>query len=127
MADNSRLEALTATQQRAVLALRSEASVRKAADASGIKERTIYNWLKTPDFDAAYREARREAVKQGIARLQHGTSAAVGVLFNPMANGTPAVKLGAARTVLEMGIKVLEIEDLAVRLEALEKVYAEKL
>jgi hypothetical protein len=36
------------------------------------------------------------------------------------------VRVSAARTVLEMAIKAVEIEDLAMRLEALEQRYAQK-
>ena len=43
-----------------------------------------------------------------------------------MASSPPAVKLGAARTVLEMAIKAVELEDLEARLAALEAKYAEK-
>jgi hypothetical protein len=46
-----------------------------------------------------------------------------------MANETtkPVVRVSAARTVLELAIKAVEIDDLQARLEALERLYAEKL
>jgi hypothetical protein len=36
--------------------------------------------MKVPEFNAAYREARREAFGQSIARLQQASSAAVSTL-----------------------------------------------
>jgi hypothetical protein len=43
--------------------------------------RTIIRWLKLPEFNAAYREARRATFSQSIARLQQATSAAVSTLL----------------------------------------------
>jgi hypothetical protein len=37
------------------------------------------------------------------------------------------VRVSAARCVLELAIKAVELDDLAARLEALERAYAEKL
>jgi hypothetical protein len=127
MADSEANDTLTPAQHRAVSALLSETSVRKAAEAAGVKERTLYNWLKTSAFADEYRAARREATQQAIARLQQMSGSAVIVLCQLMAHSTPAVKLGAARTVLEFAIKAVELEDMQARLAALEAAYAAKL
>src|SRR4051812_47755061 len=102
---------LTAKQHKAIAALMSSSTIAKAAAVVGVNERTIYTWLEDADFDAAYRVARVEAVQQAIALLQKGSSTAVGVLLNLLSTGTPTVKLGAARTVLEMAFKAVELED----------------
>jgi hypothetical protein len=120
MADPQPGDKLTPAQHRAISELLLQPGVRKAAEVANVKERTLYAWLKNDDFQAAYREARREATQQAIARLQSASSAAVSVLCQLMANGTPSVKLGAARTILEMAIETLKIEDLAARVAALE-------
>lgn len=127
MADARPDDKLTPSQYRALAELLVQPSIRKAAEASGVKERTLYTWLKQPDFAEAYRLARREATQQAIARLQQISGHAVMVLYSLMTSSTAAVKLGAVRTVLEFAIKAVEIEDLAARLEALEKAYAAKL
>lgn len=127
MADVVADDDLTPAQHRAVSALLEQPSVRKAAEVAGVKERTLYHWLKNGEFAAAYRTARREATQQAIARLQQVSGAAVAVLCQLMTSSTPAVRLGAARTVLEFAVKAVEIEDLTARLEALEQKYAEKL
>jgi hypothetical protein len=41
-------------------------------------------WLKIPEFQKAYREARRAAFGQSIARLQQATSAAAATLMKIM-------------------------------------------
>jgi len=45
-------------------------NVEEAAKSIGMSANSLMNWMKRPDFDAAYREARRLAFRQSIARLQ---------------------------------------------------------
>jgi len=44
----------------------------------------LLSWLKLPQFQAAYREARCAAFSQSIAQLQQATSAAVSTLLKAM-------------------------------------------
>jgi hypothetical protein len=48
----------------------------EAARAVGIGTATLLRWQKQPEFQQAYRAARRAAHGQSIARLQQTTSAA---------------------------------------------------
>ena len=118
---------LTAKQHKAIAALMSSPTIGAAAQVVGVNERTLYTWLEDDTFSAAYRAARREAVGQAIARLQQISSPAVDRLEQLMVCGKPAIELGAARTILEMAVKAVELEDLAARLAALETAYAAKL
>src|SRR5436309_12844184 len=77
LAENGRL---TARQEKALLALLTEPSVREAAKASRVGERTLYAWLKEPVFAETYRQARREAVSRALGRLQQVASDAVDTL-----------------------------------------------
>jgi hypothetical protein len=63
-------------QEDAIAALLTQRNVEEAARAAGIGVRTLLRWLKLPEFQSAYRQARRDAFGQAIARLQQGTSAA---------------------------------------------------
>jgi hypothetical protein len=63
-------------QEDAIAALLTQRNVEDAARTAGVGTRTLLRWLKTPEFDAAYRQARREAFGQTIARPQQGSSAA---------------------------------------------------
>jgi hypothetical protein len=63
----------------------------QAARATDVVPNTILRWMKEPEFDAAYREARRAAFGQSIARLQQGSSAAATTLLKTMIElNTPA-------------------------------------
>jgi len=109
-------------QQEAIVALMSHQSVEDAARAVNMPVRTLHRWLKEPAFDAAYLRARRDAYKQGIARLQKNVGAAISILFKVMADvATPAaVKVRAVECVLSHSSKAIEIEDIEARVAALE-------
>src|SRR5512141_2925908 len=77
-------EKLGRKQEDAIAALLSQRNVEEAARAAGIGTRTLLRWLKLPDFQAAYRQARRAAFGQAVARLQRGTSAAATTLLKTM-------------------------------------------
>jgi transposase-like protein len=47
----------------------------------GIAPNTLLKWMKQPEFDAAYRAARRVAFRQSVARLQQASGAAVSTLL----------------------------------------------
>ena len=71
-------------KEEAIAALLTQRNVDEAARTIGIAPNTLLNWLKLPEFDAAYREARRLAFRQSVARLQQASSAAVSTLLKVM-------------------------------------------
>ena len=113
---------LSGKQEHALLALLTEATVEAAATKAGVNARTLFRWLNDPPFVAAYREARRQAVQRAIGRLQQAASDAVTTLRDVMTDAkAPApARVNAAKSVLDLAIKAVEIEDLTARIEALE-------
>lgn len=113
---------LSSKQHKAIAALINEPTITAAARAVGVGERTLFTWLSEPNFAEAYRLARREAVSAAIANLQRSASDAAKVLADIMndVEEKGATRLMAAKTVLEMSIKAVEIEDLEKRIEVLE-------
>jgi hypothetical protein len=109
-------------QEEAVAALLTQRNIEEAAKATGIAPNTLLKWMKEPEFQAAYREARRAAFGQAIARLQQGTSAAATTLLRMMIEpGTPpSVRVRAAEAVFNHAAKAIEIEDIDARVTALE-------
>jgi hypothetical protein len=79
--------------------------------------------MQVPEFDKAYREARRAAYGQATARLQQATSAAVSTLLKIMVdtNAPPSTRVRAADSVLDHAKQAIEIEDVEVRVAALEQ------
>src|SRR5712692_1013539 len=110
-------------QEDAISALLTQRNVEEAAHAAGIGARTLLRWLKLPEFQAAYRHARREVYGQAVARLQQGTSAAATTLLKVMIDpGTPpSVRVRAAEAIFNHAAKAIEIEDIEARVAALEE------
>src|SRR5579871_2990960 len=110
-------------QEVAIVALLSHRSIEEAARAVPIAAKTLIRWMKEPEFDAAYRKARRLAYGQSIARLQQASSAAATTLLRIMAdpNAPPSCRLRAADSVLSHASKAIEIEDIDARVSELER------
>jgi transposase-like protein len=113
----------TRKKEEAIAALLIQRNVEEAARAAGIGTQTLLRWLKIPEFQTAYREARRAAFSQSIARLQQATSAAVSTLLKVMVDpNTPAsTRVRAADSVLDHSAKAIEIEDIEARVSELER------
>lgn len=110
-------------KEAAIAALLSQRNVEEAARAVGAGARTLYRWMKEPEFDAAYRAARRAACTQSAARLQQMCVAAVTTLGKIMVdpNSPAASRVRAADCVLHHAAKSIEIEDIELRLSELER------
>jgi hypothetical protein len=104
----------------ALAALLSEPTIAGAAAKASISESTLLRWLQEPNFKARYRAARRSIVEGAIGRLQQVATQAVDALIRNLTCGTPAVEVGAAKSVLDQALKAVELTDLAERIEALE-------
>jgi transposase-like protein len=115
-------------KEAAIMALLTQRNVEEAARAVDIGTQTLYRWMKDPEFDAAYRGARRAALGQSIARLQQGSGAAVSTMLKIMVDsGTPAsTRLRAADCVFGHAKQGIEMEDIDARLAALENARAVK-
>ena len=110
-------------KEEAIVALLSQRSVEESARATGVTPRTLYRWMKEPEFDSAYRAAKRAAFGQAIARLHHLTSAAVSTLGKVMLDPAtpPATRVRAADSILDHTTKAIEIEDIEARVTELER------
>ena len=107
----------------AVAALLTHRNVDEAAQSIGVSSKTLLRWQKEPEFQAAYREARRSAFTQSLARLQQGATAAATTLLRTMIDGNvPAsVRLRAAECVMNHATRAMELEDIEARVTELER------
>jgi len=119
---------LTPIQERAIVALLANSTIKRAAKSIGVDETTLWRWLQDKDFHAAYRTARRESVSQAMARLQQASSEAVNTLreiVKDKKQPAPA-RVSAAKAILEFSIKAVEIEDMAERLAQVEAILSQQ-
>jgi len=80
----------TRKKEEAIAALLTQRNLEEAARAAGIGTQTLIRWMKLPEFNSAYRDARRAAFGQAVARLQQASAAAATTLMKLMLDpGTP--------------------------------------
>ena len=110
-------------KEETIAALLSQRNIEEAARFVNIGTKTLLRWLQLPEFDKAYREARRAAFSQSIARLQQASSAAAATLLKIMVDPTApaACRIRAADSVLGHAAKAIEIEDIEARVSELER------
>jgi lambda repressor-like predicted transcriptional regulator len=108
---------------RVIAALLANPNMSATAEALGIGRTTLWRTMQNADFQRAYCAARRHLVGQAIAQLQQSTGLAVQTLRDVIANGEAPIwgRIVAARIVLELAIKAVEVEDFDARLTALEE------
>src|ERR1039457_1751153 len=107
----------------AVAALLTQKNHEEAARVVGISVPTLIRWMKEPEFDRAYRAARRATFSQSIARLQQAAPAAATTLMKTLVDAaSPAsVRVRAAECILNHAMKAIELEDIEARLAELDR------
>lgn len=104
-----------------LLALACGASVEAAARQCEITQRSVYRRLSDRAFRTKLQELRTDMVRRAAGMLTAAANQSVSTLLALQKESVPApVRLGAARAVLELGIKVRELVDLETRIAALE-------
>jgi hypothetical protein len=82
----------------------------------------VYKRLKDPAFQARVKLVRSDMVRRSAGLLSAAAGQAVQTLLELMRPPSPpTVRLGAARAVLELGLRVREVAELEVELRALEE------
>ncbi len=117
MAGSGRKNADTAL----VTALAGGSSVQEAAKAAGVGERTVYRRLDEPAFCHQLAEARSELIGRAVGVLARVSTAAAATLAGLLKADSESVRLGAARSILELAVKLRESEELERRIGALEE------
>jgi hypothetical protein len=106
------------------LALASGQTLRDAAAATGIGERTATRRCVDTAFRRRVAELRGDMVQRALGRMADGMAEAADKLRQLLAADSESVRLGAARALLELGVKLRESVELAERLDALERLMA---
>src|SRR5262249_42928117 len=85
-----------------------------------IGERSAYRRLADPAYRRRVTELRTDMVQRALGRMADGMTAAADTLRQLLGAQREAVRLGAARSILELGVKLPENADHEERLLALE-------
>ena len=104
-----------------LLALAGGRTVRDAATVAGIGERTVYRRLEDIYFRRRLHATRSELVGRAVGLLADASSEAVSTLKGLLSAQSESVRLGAARSILEIGNRLRESVELEQRLAELEQ------
>ncbi len=105
-----------------LLALACGATVEAAAAKAGVGLTTAYRRLKNVAFRARLDATRADMLQRATAMLTAAAMEAVKTLLDLQGNKQPpATRLGAAKSVLEIGNRLRTEVDLVGRLEAMER------
>ena len=114
-----------ASDERLLLALACGATVENAARSAGVSESTAYRRLREAEFNRRLQQVRADMVQRTAGMLTAAAGEAVKTLLALQKESIPpATRLGAARAVLEIGLKLREAAELEERLAALEQRFA---
>ena len=113
---------LTQKQERFMIALVSEPTIKKAYEVAQISNNTAYKWLNNEAFKKAFTKFKSDMMKATTAKLQAHSTNAVDVLAEIMTdeNAPPNARVQSVRTILEYAYKGIELETIEERLERLE-------
>lgn len=103
------------------LALAAGATVRAAAKKAGVGERTAYRWVEDPAFRERVDAVRTAMFDRAVSRLAKGAAAAAETLQRLLKAEGESIRLGAARSVLELAFKAHDWADTVARIEELER------
>ena len=108
-----------------IMAFACGATVENAATSAGVSQATVYRRLNDPEFQAELRKTKTEMVCRTGAMLTAAAGEAVKALLVLLKESTPAAtRLGAARAVIELGVRLRESAELHERFDALERQFA---
>ena len=99
-----------------LMALACGATVENAARSAAVSPRTAHRRLGDPSFRAKLQQMRGEMVSRTAGMLTAAAGEAVKTLLALQKESVPAaVRLGAARAILEIGLKVREMAEIEPR------------
>jgi hypothetical protein len=108
------------------LALASGKTITEAAAAAELSRRTATRRVAEPDFRRRVAEVRAEMVGRALGKMADSMTAAADTLRALLDAEGESVRLGAARSILELGNKLRESVELEQRLADLEQRLAER-
>jgi hypothetical protein len=107
---------------RLLMALACGATIENAAQQVGVSASTVYRRLEDPEFKKSLQDIKADMVRRTAGALTAAGAEAVRTLLELMkVANPPPTRLGASRSVLEIGMKAREFAELEERLTLLEQ------
>lgn len=92
----------TISDEAIIAALLDHGTIRAAAEAVGLSERTIYDRMSDGEFQALYRAAKSDLVRAALLRINRHLERAIDTVAEIMEDedNNAAVRLQAAQTII---------------------------
>ena len=110
-------------EQKFLYALLESRTIREACKKAGISVTTGTRYRKSPEFQRAYKQAKRELIESANNQLRGLTVQAVKTLKDVLSSkkSSTTEKIRAAKIVLDSSFHIQEIDDIVKRLDSLEQ------
>ena len=103
-------------------ALGCGATIEVAAHKAGVSEATVYRRLQEPEFIKQLQKFQSDIVQRAAATSTAAMTEAIKTFLALMQPSTPpAVRLGAARAIIDTGVNLRAMADTEQRIAALEQ------
>ena len=102
-------------------ALASGQTIRDAAKAAGVGERTATRRLAEPAFRRQVAQLQTEMIQRALGQLSDAASEAVATMRKLLTAKSESVRLAAGRSILELGTRLRDALELEQRLFDLER------
>ena len=109
----------TPRKEKALQALLVSRTRAEAAKAAGIGESTLREYMKDPEFSAAYKHAAACIMDGATRQLQQNLTAAIDRLAQIVADDeeNSMAQISASKTLLDYGLRFTEFNDILKMLE----------
>lgn len=100
----------TVSDEQIIAALLSNGTIKAAAAAVGISERSLYDRMNEGEFIALYKSAKADLIRGAVVNLNNQIQAAIDTVVEVMSDkdNNAAVRLQAAQTILNNAGKFMQ-------------------
>jgi len=101
--------------------LATGATAEEAAKAAGLGVRTVYRRLQDEGFRTRLSDLKAKGLEHAVSLMGQMSGTAVETLSKLLTASSETVRLGAARSIIELGLKLREAVEVEQRLRTLEE------
>lgn len=103
-----------------VVALAEGRTIRDAAKISRLGERTVARRMESPEFRKLVADHRSSMMQRAVGTLANTADEAIATLRDLLTDDSATARLGAARSVLDLGARLRDSVELEARISTLE-------
>ena len=111
---------LNAKQEKALRALVSEPTKEKASKKAGITIKTLYSYLKDPEFNTRLSKVYDEMLIDTARMTLKNMEKAINTQRKLLDSSKEEIQLRASDSIISNGLKLYDVTDILKRLEKLE-------